>query len=1513
MKNPILIVLFVLVTSIGFAQSKFSNDPEQFVKNLTKFLETSDRNKAKQVMIDFEEIWLGTGLSMEDKRQIIKVCQNMEALKFRAFPEYGNYIFSIIHAHQKSRNKTQVESWHSIVEGLSEKSKKKKELRKFLNFSVVFFFDNSLNETRSKSVKWQSSNADYSISLEKGQPKISFVKLDMLCYSKGDSTKIYNTRGVYYPLETRWVGEEGKVTWEKSGFSKDEVYAKLKTYEIDMRRPEYSADSVLFGNTNYYDTELFGVLSDKIIAVSNQSRISYPRFDSYEKRLPIRNIIDKVDYDGGFSQYGNRFIGKGTPENPARLVFYKNEEPFLVAYSNRFLIKMNKEEEEEEEKKWFQKKTESKRAAKNRIVSSEAKVVFYLEEDSIVHPGIKFNLFTDDRLVNLIRSKDDITESPYFNSFHQIEMKFELLKWKIDDPIIEFTSIKTSSNKSAEFRSLLYFKDHEFEKMMGIGSRHPLSTLKRCLDAYGTDYLMLEDVATCLGLSPTQVEAMMIRYSTMGYVNYDDEVGGVQFYPKLMHHVQAKSKRSDYDVIRIASTADKTTDFNNATLNLLNYDLSIKGVDRIILSDSHRLQIYPGGRRIVMKKNRDFDFAGIVSSGKVDFHGKNFSFKYDDFNIKMPVIDSLQIWADTKKKDKLGNKLEARVRTLIETLTGELKIDRPNNKSGIKSIPEYPIFSSFKESYAYYQKPEIFDNVYKKDNFYFELEPFEFDSLDDFSNKQINFKGTFTSANIFRDLPENLRLQEEDYSLGFKRLTGGEGEAAYGGVGTFENEIWLSNYGLRGDGLLRYVTSITQSNDFIFFPDSTNAITQHYDIEEQVGGTVEFPNVTADTVKMHWMPYLDYMNVNTMPKKKPIKMFAGIAEHTGQLIYNPKELIGSGKNSFEGANLYSNKMLFKFQEIFADTADFEIAKDLFDALDFSSKNLNAYVNFKDRKADFKSNEGGSLTVFDVCQYQAFLDRFSWLMDADEVEFSSGGGEVNDGADDLQLEGAEFTSIHPDQDSLAFYAKAATYSLAEKRITAKDVEFIQVADAEIFPIDGRVVIRKEANMQTLEAAKVVANRKLRYHTIKNSDIKITGKWGYSGNGLYDYTDEAGAVQTIELDHVGVDSTKQTFATGEIPEDYEFTLSPNFDYKGKVRLEAVRENLTFEGYSRVKHDCKDIPKSWFSFESEIDPSKISIDIDDGLKADDGEVLTASLMIPTDSNTVYTSFLNKPYSKMDIQVNDPTGYLIFDKESNEYRISTYEKLNEQSLPGNYISLNKGTCISKGVGKFELMHKMGHVKVMPVGNYSHNTVTGEVDVDVLMAFNFLFDENTFQVMSKSINEDAELEAVSLDRPTYEIGLRDIVGKDKADDMIGKMNLGKNVRLPDELKSALFLNEVKLKFDKDDNVFYSKGKIGVGNVLKEQVNRKLDGGIIIKLKRSGTEFTVYLEKSPREWYLFNYRSSTGFMKVFSSNKDFIASMDAVKNDKRRIKAGKENKQYTYIRGTKRMQSQFKKLFDAYE
>ena len=49
---------------------------------------------------------------------------------------------------------------------------------------------------------------------------------------------------------------------------------------------------------------------------------------------------------------------------------------------------------------------------------------------------------------------------------------------------------------------------------------------------------------------------------------------------------------------------------------------------------------------------------------------------------------------------------------------------------------------------------------------------------------------------------------------------------------------------------------------------------------------------------------------------------------------------------------------------------------------------------------------------------------------------------------------QFVSVHPHQDSLRFISTAASYSLKDYIIEAGGVEEIVVADAEIYPNEGK---------------------------------------------------------------------------------------------------------------------------------------------------------------------------------------------------------------------------------------------------------------------------------------------------------------------------------------------------------------------------------------------------------------------------------------------------------------------------
>src|SRR5690606_21987873 len=111
-----------------------------------------------------------------------------------------------------------------------------------------------------------------------------------------------------------------------------------------------------------------------------------------------------------------------------------------------------------------------------------------------------------------------------------------------------------------------------------------------------------------------------------------------------------------------------------------------------------------------------------------------------------------------------------------------------------------------------------------------------------------------------------------------------------------------------------------------------------------------------------------------------------------------------------------------------------------------TNNFQADIDFAKRKGDFISNDGTSMIEFEQNQYVAFMDRFTWYMDQEAIELSGGKSSKSNSAGAMQFEGSRFISVHPDQDSLEFYSPAARYDIKSSIIDAKQIEYIQVADA-----------------------------------------------------------------------------------------------------------------------------------------------------------------------------------------------------------------------------------------------------------------------------------------------------------------------------------------------------------------------------------------------------------------------------------------------------------------------------------
>ena len=285
-----------------------------------------------------------------------------------------------------------------------------------------------------------------------------------------------------------------------------------------------------------------------------------------------------------------------------------------------------------------------------------------------------------------------------------------------------------------------------------------------------------------------------MNIAQMGYIFYDIEAEEITLTPKLREALKSRIGQIDYDVIRFASQTNGSTP--NATIDLNNLDMKIFGIDNISVSDSQNVFIAPRGGVIVMKKNRDFSFDGQVQAGFFTFFGNGFTFNYDDFKFELNKVDSLNIDVRTNTRDALGRRMLARVGNTLESISGNLLIDEPNNKPGLKHNSQYPIFQSTQESYVYYDSPAIYNGVFNRKKFFFRIYPYTIDSLNQFEKADLKFTGQFESDDIFPPFEETLVVRP-DNSLGFVHKTSQEGLRAYKGKGVFYENLDMDNDGSR--------------------------------------------------------------------------------------------------------------------------------------------------------------------------------------------------------------------------------------------------------------------------------------------------------------------------------------------------------------------------------------------------------------------------------------------------------------------------------------------------------------------------------------------------------------------------------------------------------------------------------------------------------------------------------------------------------------------------------------------
>ena len=1469
MIKKILLVAF-LITCINVINAQkttqFTSDSVKFIKELNEFFIDNSANKkdAEEYMVAFGKFWKSPDFESKYRQAVYKTCNAMLQRKLKPYPNFINYLNAVSNCIITKQDQSVFNNWQTCIDKIFA-SKNLKSFTNFLEMSENIFSNNIFYKSPTYSYRSLQNNFTFEFD---SLPKVIFPDFTLVGSSpRGDSIMIEKISGIYYPTWGKFIGKGGKVSWSRTGVGSD-VYADLKRVSIDCKTGGYYSDSATFFGKQYFDKPQIGRVLDKI--VTENSDPTYPRFDSYSKRLVVKNIYPDVDYDGGFGMRGNKFVGTG---NPAKIIFKRNNARFLEISARSFSM------------------------TKDKINAKPAGIKFFLEKDSIVHPGLSFVYQVEKKTVTFLRTEDGLEKSPYYNTYHKVDMYFEQLVWKIDEPKIDFNFLPNNTQGEAFFESQDFFNSNRLDAIRGQEQISPVQKISEYYNTNGNNpTFTVVDFAKYIKYLAVDLRPIIFKMAIFGLISYEPETDLITIKPRLFDYIKNVKHDKDHDIITIHSIFPSKT---NATMSLVNnsYDITIRGVENVLLSDTQKVFIFPKKDELILKKNRTIEFAGVVASGKFEYHGKDFVFDYDLFKVKMKTIDSLRIFVVSREADINGNYSYRRVQTVIENLIGELRIDAPKNHSGWGKAPTYPQFQSFKESYTFYDKYTTFKGVYNRDKFYFKLDPFTMDSLDNFRNEGLVFDGEFSSAGIFPTFREKLSLQK-DYSLGFVRSTPPGGYQVYGGKAKFENEIRLSNKGLRADGDLNYITSTTKSKDFIFFPDSMNTMANSYTIKEQID-PVEFPESHGDTVYVHWVPYKDVMNATD--KASPFKTYNGKCTFKGKYSLSPLELRGNGVVDLVKADLAAVNILFKQHQFFSDTANFHLRAIEEEGLTFASDNVNAKMDLEKRVGDFVANGKGSVVRFPKNQYIAYMDRFKWFMDTEEIQLGDENKKLDANTENgLDLEGPEFISVHPKQDSLRFIAPAAKYDIRRYIITTINVPFVNVADARIFPDSGKVIIRKTAVIDTLKNTIILANTVTKYHTIRNVTANIFGRKSYLATGEYQYLDENKKPYLIKFNTIKPDTTGQTVSEGNISEEAKFQFNDYFSFAGKVKLFASNQFLTYQGGTKIVHNCGKIGKAYLKFDGEINPEAILIPLPENATDMNGKALGSAIIYGPDTNMVYSSFVSIRGGKKDLDVIKSSGFLGYNKERGEYVITNAEKMVEQNLPGNYISLNTANCKVYAEGKMDLGADFGQVKLYSFG------INDSATFELMTTIDFFMDKGALKKMFKDMEVFLNThEAVDFNNVTFIKGITELIGKEKGDKVMSDLNLtGSIKRFPDEFEKTFLISNMQMKYDKSSRSFVSVGKIGIGAINKNEIYRQTPGNIQIKKQKGGDILNMYFEFDPQTWYFFSYYK--GVMNMVSSNVEFNNDIKNLKSKDKKQELAKDNKgpgfQFNICSPTKRDQ-----------
>ncbi len=1374
---------------------------------------------------DYVSVMTGSFLDVEEKQIVDSIFRDLQKLRVSVSPELKNYILCV-NAFCKREEKENLKVWlQGLQSSLLAEERKRTIVKEYLlsTFPLAsqqFLFDGAAHKWQIKgAVKWSG----------KDSLLIEFNEVDLYCMTRKDTIRIFTTTGNYRIGDGVFNANGGKVIWPNTA---DEMTVTLNRYKIELRSSFYMADSVYFNYESKYHRSIFGKLKDNALKYTRDEKTPFPEFISYDTDVEIKDLCKDAYFRGGITYHGVTFSGTGTEESPALLHITPNDSISLKLYSKKIIFDSL------------------------RIMAGRAAMEIILDSGMITHSDINFLYSVPKHTVTIKRMSEQSTHLPFKDSYHQILFDMEEIYWPLAGDHLEMRMSSRTGLFKATIESMNFFSNAVYDHIQGMDEMNPLNALLKCSIELGANTFSLGEYACFMEKQVGQLRKQIILLSYDDFVDYNETRDEVTLKQRLFDYTKARVNKQDYDNIRFTSLPGK--DRVNAVMNVRNYNLKIRGVEKLLISEERNIFFVPSNQEVLLMKDRDMSFNGKLNAGMFDVFGQNLFFSYENYAIALPKVDSASMYTSGYDKNVRGEKIGS----LFHYITGEIIIDKPDNKSGKKDDPGYPILNSTEDSYVYFDAPHIQNGQYKRDSFYYRIDPYKIRGINDASRFRYVFSGTLIS-NIVTPINDSLRLLE-DNTLGMNYQTPHSGVALYN-KGRVNSRIILDQNGFVANGKVEMNKTEFSSDSILMLPQQLLADTREISVDSIKG---KRPMAYGKDVRISYLRKDGSLQATSTSKS--LDLYGGRVKHEGTLFVYESLLDASGKLNMKEAELHSKLFTLNDVQILSEQTTLGMTSLQNKQVNLKTSDVNVKIDMIANKGFFVNNKSSNQLQFSGSRYNSSFKRFTWYI-ADAY--------LNVGIEDsiqlTRLAGIENLNLLPKLgknhfittnsllDSLSFIAPFARYNLKDGGLFCRGINHVDVANGRFYPKKGELLVQANGDIQKFSNGELLCERKDTTKRLADVEFKLKGRNSFDGSGLFTYISEEKKESVIQFTKIGVDTAKLIYAKAIVKNDKLLNLNEGIHFRGDITLSSRQENLYFSGYAGLRMDTLHLKHTWLAFKDFLDSKHIQIPL---------QVENRDLKYKRIYNAIYLNVDKafKPYvAFMSTRKFYKDDLLVGGSGEMEWSVGMKQYIISDTVRNKYYRFryDPELAVVSSQGKINLdLNILGMSQEM-AGDISYNLKTERLNMDdVLYSMDFPLLARMESVLLNDFLGDKELKTVSINEKRYE-KMYAMCGKSEMENMhMHKASAEKKATLPSIFNRLFVLDSLNLEWKERTRSYTTNGQANVRAIKGQPIEKVMNVKMEFLRSHSSNQYFMYIYNDDL-WYYFEFSDKN--LYTLSSNDEY--------------------------------------------